>query len=167
MRIKAKLGKIMKLELIPQNHFKNHYVFLDLDGCVDISTHQLNFDKELLENVFTLCELYQAKIVLSTSWRFLKPIEEWNKTFRGLVVDVTPLYITPDTIDLLIHIPENKYQRGLEVKQWLDENNVSIDDCIIIDDNDEFLPEQQHRFVKCNSSKGFDKERLNYALELI
>ena len=53
------------------------------------------------------------------------------------------------------------------MKQWLNENNVSIDDCIIIDDNDEFLPEQQHRFIECHSSRGFDKERLNYALELI
>ena len=78
-------------------------IALDIDGIVDISTHQLNFDKELLENVFTLCELYRAKIVLSTSWRFLKTIEEWNKTFRGLVVDVTPLYIPLDAlIDHLI-----------------------------------------------------------------
>lgn len=146
-------------------------VFLDYDGVIDISTHQLNFDKQLLENVFTLCELYQAKIVLSTSWRFLKTIEEWNKLFRGLVVDITPLYIShEDLTDHLITaswILYNKHQRGLEVKQWLDENNVSIKDCIIIDDNDEFLPEQQHRFVKCESSKGFDKERLNTSLELI
>jgi hypothetical protein len=148
---------------------KNKYVMLDLDGTIDISTHQLNFDKQLLENVFTLCELYRAKIVLSTSWRFLKTVEEWNKIFRGLVVDKTPMYFPVDIIsaDEYGFIPYDKYQRGLEVKQWLNENNVSIDDCIIIDDNDEFLPEQQHRFVECESSRGFDKERLNYALELI
>lgn len=140
------------------------YVMCDIDGVIDISTHQLNFDKELLENVFTLCELYRAKIVLSTSWRFYKTIEEYNKIFKGLVIDVTPTYFSIEGEELVLH---DLYQRGLEIKQWLNENNVSIENCVIIDDYNEFLPEQQHRFIECKSSKGFDKERLNYALELI
>lgn len=124
----------------------NNIVFLDFDGVIDITTHSLKFDNKLLENVFVLCNLYRAKIVLSTSWRFYKTIKEYNKIFNSLIIDVTPNYFFIDNEnELVLH---NLYQRGLEIKQWLNENNLSIENCIIIDDIIQFLPEQIHRFVK-------------------
>jgi hypothetical protein len=140
----------------------NRFVFLDFDGCLDISTNNLNFDKFLKENIYVLCNIYRAKIVLATSWRFVKTVEEWNKVFNGLVVGITPLYVPADAIGMDCYIPEKTYQRGLEIKQFLEQNDC--ESYLIIDDCNDFLPEQQSRFVKCDSRKGFDAERLSFAI---
>jgi hypothetical protein len=144
----------------------NRFVFLDFDGCVVISNSDLIFDNILKENVYTLCSLYRAKLVLSTSWRNLKTIDEWNIIFNGLVIGITPLYVPADTLGPgACIVPYSKYQRGLEICQFLEDN--PCESYLIIDDNDEFLPEQKHRFVKCDSRKGFDTERLSFAVGLV
>ena len=143
----------------------NRFVFLDFDGCVVISNPELVFVNILKENVYTLCSLYRAKLVLSTSWRFSKTVEEWNIIFNGLVVGITPLYVPADTIGTDCYIIETDYQRGLEIRQFLDQTDY--ESYLIIDDNDEFLPEQQCRFIKCDSNKGFDAERLSFAVGLV
>jgi hypothetical protein len=142
----------------------DRFVFLDFDGCIDISTKNLNFDKVLVENVYTLCNLYRAKLVLSTSWRFLKTVEEWNKIFNGWILGITPLYVPADELGA-DYIPNTNYQRGLEIRQFLEHN--PCESFLIIDDNNQFLPEQQSRFIKCDSNKGFDAERLSFAVGLV
>ena len=139
-------------------------IFLDFDGVVVLENKpKLTFVKELFDNVLTLCNLLNAKIVLSTSWRFYHTIEDWNRLyFNSLVID-----ITPDTVNenIVSNIDIDLYTRGLEIKQWIVDNKYTGKYLIIADCN-EILPEQEPYFIKCKFKEGFTTKQLNYALTL-
>lgn len=140
-------------------------LFLDFDGVIIVENKpKLTFIKELFDNVLTLCNLLNAKIVLSTSWRFYHTIQDWNRLyFNGLVIDTTN-YLTEESL-MEKNIRLDLYLRGLEIKQWIVDNNYT-GEYLIIDDCNEILSEQEPYFIKCKSKEGFTTKQLNYALTL-
>jgi len=94
-----------------------------------------------------------AKIVITSTWRrFLKLpdlIQMWkDRGLPGEIYDVT------DILNLM---------RGEEIQQWLLENTV--DSYVIIDDDDDMLPEQN--FIKTNSNIGLTDDLADDCIKIL
>lgn len=89
-----------------------------------------------------LIESTQAKIVISSTWRMsgLAVMQEmWkHRNLPGEVIDITPFH--------------PKRERGEEIAAWLSVNPV--DRYIIIDDDNDMLPEQLPYFVQTDFRYG-------------
>lgn len=148
-------------------------IFLDIDGVLNPSRFMNIFykvRKELGDGVKTRDEFGHyfapytvdalekiinqtaAKIVVSSVWRRsgLEVMREMWKRRRlpGEIYDVTPVL---------------NVERGYEIAEWLRENDV--DSYVIIDDNDDMLPEQN--FIQCNNKLGLTDELADKCIQLL
>jgi hypothetical protein len=129
-------------------------IFLDIDGVLnvippDYDEYGAIFHKHFEDNLRWIIQETGAKIVISSTWRFsgLKKMRDmWE--FRGLAGEV--IDITPDCHDL---VNEGRFEyfdhvdRGHEIDYWL-EGRTDIENYVIIDDDNDFLPHQRIRFVR-------------------
>jgi hypothetical protein len=146
-------------------------VFLDVDGVLnsyqtgfggflletDTPTHQnISWGQILVNNLKYIVEKTGAEIVISSTWRLHFSIDRFKEMFA--------LYEWPDApiIDKTIDLD---YLRGLEVNEWLSRHEVSS--YVILDDMEQFLPEQQVRFVQTSISKGLTKANAKKAVEIL
>ncbi len=127
-------------EIIP------HSVIDSLDEA-DISA-SLNFDKKALSNVHYLCEKYNAKIVITSSWRKTNTLEQLKALFTICAyANLLDKSIPSDTVDFLksfcqlYNIAEYIIdctlilddKRGEEIEKWKEGKNIQsfviVDDC--------------------------------------
>jgi stringent starvation protein B len=100
-----------------------------------------------------LCEQFDARIVISSTWRYSHSIDELREFFADnninpeLVIGVTP--------DLVYEEQPQSFCRGDEIRRWLEENEYHT--YVIIDDlpASEFLKEQKPHLVVVKQDKGF------------
>lgn len=141
-------------------------IFLDIDGVLNTEVfitaiHELfkgqnphekmmdefgnRFDPLALRFLNYIIEKTGAKIVISSTWRLsgLKWMQEmWKaRNLCGEVIDVTPCFTGNSKLPF-----DERFERGSEIKMWLDQNPV--ESYVIIDDDDDMLPEQQENFVQ-------------------
>ena len=129
-------------------------IFLDIDGVLNVycqsrDKYGCNFHQHLIDNLQTLIDATDAKIVISSSWRVdgLDRMQSmWiDRKLPGTVIDITPdLYFTYSDAR-----GDDNYSRGDEIKLWLD-NNPDITNYVILDDDNDMLPDQMDRFVQTN-----------------
>ena len=125
----------------------NNYIFTDIDGVLNtITKNDWNtISVELYDN---LCQEFNLKPVITSSWRVKHSISELNRIFQyqGIFVDIydfTPI-ITSEG-------------RGGEIENWLQNNQY--DNYIILDDNIRDIESYGLKnIVKCRSWIGFTKE---------
>jgi len=129
-------------------------IFLDIDGVLNVYSQGHDqygaiFHTHFMENLKTIVDETDAKIVISSSWR-VNGIDEMRSMWRdrglaGEVVDITPdlyfVYSGPTGDD--------NYCRGDEIKLWL-ENNPEITVYVILDDDNDMLEDQLENFVQTN-----------------
>ena len=133
-------------------------IFLDIDGVLNVycesrDKYGCTFHTHFEDNLHDLIEATGAEIVISSTWRYsgLKVMQNmWrDRGLAGNVIDITP--IIHDGI------------RGDEIDYWLRENQV--DNYVIIDDDDDMLPEQMEHFVKTSENHDhIDKVDFGYGL---
>lgn len=120
-------------------------IFLDIDGVLNVycesrDEYGCSFHQEFVDNLKTIIDQTNAKIVISSTWRHsgLEIIQEmWNH--RNLPGDV--ISITPDL----------RYEkRGYEIEKWLDTNSVV--NFVILDDDTDFLDSQLNQFVRTSEN---------------
>lgn len=101
-------------------------LFLDIDGVLNNSITELEFNEFNMGNLKRLCETIRPKIVLSSDWRrYPTKISQ----ARAEIGAIWPLFdFTP--IKLSLH------HRKDEIRMWLDQNEW--DRALIIDDMDRF-----------------------------
>jgi len=142
-------------------------IFLDIDGVLNsqlfyekrykLSKKQLEefpLDRykndicpERMKWLSELCNDTGAVVVISSSWRSNKTVEELQKIMdycggNFKIIDKTP------------HI-NHSYSRGLEIKNWIDLNShIKIDNYAIIDDDSDMLILQQHHFFQTDNYVG-------------
>lgn len=129
--------------LRPTNSYigKDEYGQLFIDSCVDALKY--------------LIDKTGGKIVISSTWKSSGLIimkEIWEK--RGLPGEV--IDITPNEVDVVESGMAEFYDmvdRGMEIDQWLKNNNYS-GEYIIIDDVTDFTEEQLKRYIKTDSKIG-------------
>lgn len=161
-------------------------IFLDIDGVLNVigqghDEYGQIFHKHLENNLKWIIEETNAKIVISSTWRFsgLKIMKEmWAKrNIPGEVIDVTS-----DVVQLGINIDSklNFYEmkeRGHEIQSWIDSNKHLIESYVIIDDDNDMLDSQQQNFVKTSDNinhidcvdigYGLTKECARKAIEIL
>lgn len=129
-------------------------LFLDCDGVLN---SEANMKQGLFNTIFPV-DQYMAflvgkiqletdcKVVLSSSWRHHK--ESVDRIHKQLV----PIYdITPDN-------PSGVYERGHEIKAWLDNCKYKVERYAILDDDSDMLPEQLPNFFKTDWKTGLTDE---------
>jgi hypothetical protein len=106
-------------------------------------------------HVTLLCEQFDARIVISSTWRYnhtedeLRELLSDNNIVPGLMIGTTPS---------LIHEEElGSVSRGDEIASWLKDNENSVSSYVIIDDAppSQFLENQQPNLVHVEQEKGF------------
>ena len=151
-------------------------IFLDIDGVLNTKwwytqmdrntpkdKYGYTFDPRSVANLKKIIDETGADIVISSSWKSfgLSELEEmWqNRELPGKLIDITPNSVSDEMLlnaDLdhmeLFHI------RGMEIKEWLDKHGNNVSHYVIIDDMDNFLPDQQPYFVRTDPEAGITEE---------
>jgi hypothetical protein len=129
-------------------------IFLDIDGVLNVCYGESDdygqlFHPHLVENLKTIIDATEAKIVISSTWRHngLSTMKNmWmDRMLPGQVIDITP--------DLNRKLKSGLWYspiRGEEIKAWLSNNEV--DAYVIIDDDKDMLEEQLPNFVKTSGN---------------
>lgn len=127
-------------------------IFLDVDGVLNSTKtsvanggypFELNefeaFDMHNIKLLQRFCDSSGVVIVFSSAWRLSNTASEVSKVWELPVIDVTPnIWGQP---------------RGVEIKQWLEEN-PKVTHYAILDDTDDMLEEQQGNFVLTDPDDG-------------
>lgn len=160
-----------------------YIIFLDIDGVLNSSTTfnpKLKVSQRERDNcIFLKLAKYlngynkhlgsdNLGIVITSTMRFDKDIEEWNKTFKDItdqtfnIIDITPIC--------------NSNIKGAEIDMWLKNNcynhtdtqYYSFKDFIILDDDSDMLLSQINNFFKVDPSNGLTNyivdESISYLL---
>jgi len=148
------------------------YIFLDFDGVLNTEQYQAElriadcpttdeygplFDPEAAAWLGEIIEKTKAKIVVTSSWRYIHDkdalSEMWKK--RGL----------PGKIYCSLPTECTENHRGKEIKEFIaQETNTPY---VILDDLDEFLPEQKEAFIAVNPVSGISQNDVNKAIEIL
>jgi hypothetical protein len=162
---------------------KHNIVFLDIDGVINTPQNAVArleqfktsaiphrdefgqlFCPRAVSNLEYLCHAAFAKVVISSTWRRMGLTNILNMMHaRNIQIDV--IDITPD----LSYQNENGIwisgTRGREIAEWLQKNPV--DRYVIIDDDNDMLPEQLPYFVRTNFKDGFNWKCMTAALKIL
>lgn len=155
-------------------------IFLDFDGTIvtkqsealasllddEIDFHATykdwmarKIDPVLLNNVKILQQTFNAKIVISSAWRYFDDLDTLRRYLqeRG---DIDPASIIDQT-------PYSDDCRGWEIRDWLKANSVT--NYLILDDDEDVkaFPEAINHWIQLNPKFGFTKEKLQEALQKI
>ena len=149
-------------------------IFLDVDGVLNTGRYrsflkktefmgynesQFFFDPMALKNLKDLVNENDAKIVISSTWRYGKDNEGdvfWRMlmgNLRQCKLEDKVIGVTPD----LREIYNTINCRGHEISKWLAETNENIEGYVIIDDDDNMHP-LMNKLAYCNDFYGFDKK---------
>ena len=153
------------------------YIFLDIDGVLNTANYQTwrqlwgkeisdlhghLFSPPAVRNLQRLLKWTNAKIVLSSSWRMdgLEAIRQmWKeRDMPGEIYDVTP-YVNARAYPV--------GTRGVEIQKWLDEKGGECYAFVIIDDIDDFLPEQKQNIIMTDFRRGLTLIRALIALRIL
>lgn len=155
---------------------KRKIIFLDCDGVINsiqwevvrkdmppASVIDNAIDPCCLGRIISICNETGAKIVISSDWRINWPFArtrlERAGIPEGLIIDRTPVL---NIIPGLHH-----YSRGEEIQAWLEEH-ADIYDYIIIDDREDFMPDQiRLHLVHTNNWIGISEQDERAAIEML
>ena len=163
----------------------SNIVFLDIDGVLNTKwwytqmdrntpkdKYGYTFDPRSVANLKKIIDETGADIVISSSWKSfgLSELEEmWqNRELPGKLIDITPNSVSDEMLlnaDLdhmeLFHI------RGMEIKEWLDKHGKNVSHYVIIDDMDNFFPEQKSHFVLTDPEVGITDEDADKVIKIL
>lgn len=144
-------------------------IFLDIDGVLNTRKHlqrqkqetgymsSLDWSPIACRHVTLLCQQYDARIVVSSTWRYNHNLEELRQFFADN--DIDPGLVSGTTPALIGERELGSYQRGEEIARWLEDHDCGT--FVIIDDMPEsqFLEEQQPHLVVVKQDKGFAEKQ--------
>ena len=165
-------------------------IFLDIDGVLNVESYittvfdickRENLDphkhmrdkyghlfcpltKRYLEWIIESCD---AKIVISSTWRmagYQNMQDLWkHRELPGEIIGVTPIdrRRTNDTLSF-----KERAERGHEIKSYL-EKHPEITNYVIIDDDDDVLPEQEEHFVQTWHQYGLTNAVAEKCIEIL
>ena len=145
-------------------------IFLDIDGVlnsvqyykkVDRKEEDWNrFNPNAVEIIKRLVEEFNAKIVISSTWRYGLVKELKNEMVKsGLIKYLHKDWKTP------VIYPGHQ-NRGNEIRAWL-ENHPDTDKYVIIDDDESILGEQKKHFIKTDINEGMTEKHYYNAREIL
>lgn len=144
---------------------KNNIIFLDIDGVLNYTKwyqglihyrlyNEEDLDPICIERVKIICDLCDAKIVISSDWRL-----DWKMTLKRLSrFELNNNYIIDKTPYVLTDI------RGDEINEWLKNNQYN--NYLILDDRKDFTEEQLNHLVWINPMYGLTNNHIKQSLEI-
>lgn len=155
------------------------FIFLDIDGVMAICY----FDHEYMEdgcafecfalrNLEALCDCFpDASIVISSTWRLGKTVEQLRSIFknRGFkypdrIIDKTPRLFYADAAG-----DRHSCPRGVEVEHWM-KVNLAYDEpraYVILDDDGDMMYWQRFNFVLIDNRQGLVVDKAKQAMEIL
>ena len=142
-----------------ENKSKPKIIFLDVDGVLnsysDGFSHNLSSDWHLML-LKKLVAKSGAKIVVSSSWRILKHLQD-TLAIRLKEFDMDIYDFTPDLKD--------RTCRGDEIKKWLDSHEHGS--FVILDDESDMGPYTHSNLIKTNPETGLVEKDIKEALLIL
>lgn len=160
-------------------------LFLDIDGPLNtnrnISKNKATgfrdrfgdvFNPIAVDNLSRIVSDTSAEIVISSSWKFFgldEMKEMWKKRkLAGKVIGITPNSISDEMLlNANLDEMDGLCFKGVEIKEWLSKNGEQVKNYAIIDDENNFLPEQQSHLVQINPEYGISKEDAEKAIRIL
>ena len=156
-------------------------IFLDIDGVLNPKWWERKkpadrfgcaFVPKTISCLAKIVKETKAEIVISSSWKDLGLVELQNMwregNMPGKLVDITPDYMSDEL--LLKEDSANVdylYERGSEIQGWLLLHGDDVSRYVIIDDIDDFLPEQQSHFVQTDPEFGITIDDVKKVVHLL
>jgi hypothetical protein len=149
-------------------------IFLDVDGVLNNSDFfsrisnadkQELYDPDSVETLNKIVDQSKARLVISSTWRLLHPYTTLRAIFRRNGIRGTILDYTPE----LTYVEESlvkRRERGHEIQQWLDDQEVKPDGFVILDDDSDMahlLPS----LVKTSFARGLQEEHIEPVLQIL
>ena len=152
-------------------------IFLDIDGVLNytqwyvsdrnpgnLNGEEGDIDPLCAERINNICQVTDAKIVLSSDWRISWPycIDRLEKggIKNGLIIDKTPEHMWAE------HSSEKYKSRGSEIDDWISQH-PECNRYVILDDRTDFTEEQKPNFVHINSMYGLDDDDVKFAIQIL
>ena len=125
------------------------------------------FDPKAVDLLNQLIKDTESKLVISSTWRIGRTLEELQKLcdVTGIVGEV--IGRTGSLNSKEERQSCGKFVRGTEIKNWLDESKKPIEKYIIIDDDNDMLPEQQENFIKTSFWTGLTIEGVLNGIKIL
>ncbi|MDE6258947.1 MAG: hypothetical protein K2M53_11260 [Muribaculaceae bacterium] len=150
----------------------NPIVFLDFDGVLNTEQYQARltvdgkptkdmwgplFDPHAVENLRHILDDIDARIVISSSWRYAHSLGSLRMMWevRGLPGEILDTLACGATY----------ISRGEEIESWLERNERP--EYVIIDDLDDFSPAQLDHYVETNPIVGISEADAQKAIEIL
>lgn len=147
-------------------------IFLDFDGVLNTERYQALlltermptkdawgplFDPHAVDHLRRIIETTEAGIVISSSWRYIHRLGSLRMMWevRGLPGEIIGTLLCGATY----------ISRGEEIECWLDSHERP--QYVIIDDLDDFLPNQRSRYVETNPIVGISEKDSQKAIEIL
>lgn len=165
-------------------------IFLDFDGVLNNSEYQARlygkglpttdkdghelFDPNSVERLNRIVDQTKAKIVVSSSWRYLglAALQElWKERgLNGQIIGMTSMhavdeYIMEHGLDWLDGGVIANSPRAVEIEKWLQEHDY-IDHYVILDDLPMSTALQPH-FIQVNPKYGLSDLQVKQAIEIL
>jgi hypothetical protein len=144
---------------------KNKITNISLNDIIR-DQYGLLFDPLSVKSLEIIIKNTGAKLVISSTWRHsgIEIMQEmWKiRNLPGEVVDITPtLRNTEDKRPF-----KERCDRGHEIKKWLD-THPEVTGYLILDDDDDMLPEQQPNFLQTHFQYGLMTKQIQLATEIL
>lgn len=148
-------------------------IFLDIDGVINSDnnyekeyksgrkfTHDLHLDAKCLKWLKNIVSDTCAQIVISSSWRYgdMQSIENLKLQLQNVGLDIY------DKTPIL-----NTVTRGTEIQTWLNTKSEENIIYVILDDDVDEFPEEQHfcRLIKCSPDIGLGEKEYLMAVRML
>jgi hypothetical protein len=153
-------------------------IFLDIDGVIKTKNGLRSafkkyrklvpdiLDERAVTNLNKLVKETDAKIVITSTWRYGKTTEALQRVLaiNGVIGEV--IGMTPE-LGQMKNSSIDTITRGQEIQEWLNLHKIQVD-YVILDDDTNLLPQQMNYFVRCESEDGFaDENKYREALAIL
>jgi hypothetical protein len=158
-------------------------IFLDIDGILNTGRYivykvenniangqscHLNFDPICMKNLRILINKFDAKIVVSSTWRIHKQWQDTDLYWNAILNNFKKYNINPERIiDITPNFSFQK-QRGEEIREWLQNNqHLNIENFVILDNDSDMCEFTQTKLAKCSWERGFTASIKNKAINIL
>ena len=158
-----------------------NYLFLDIDGVLNTGRYSdclvenglcetdadgYLFDPEAVQNLERIIEATDAKIVITSTWRYDCDMQAlWrNRNLAGEVIGTTPTLLREKAIG---KIKVYYGHRGMEIEAWLKDNAIAPYKYAILDDEDDYLPHQAEHLILTDPMTGITKDIADNVINLL
>lgn len=125
--------------------------------------HHDKYNPRLIHNLNLLCERYDFKIVLSSTWRKLFDIFTMRELFvtmgiKGELIDyTTKRYLDTDYRERIEWDTSAKPRdRGLQISAWLNEDKYNVSNYLVLDDSTDASYGHEDNYHRTFGKYGFD-----------